>query len=42
MIVRLALDLDMADRLLYQMVNFYRAFPIVQAPAQLTWTHHQK
>ncbi|HCQ05013.1 MAG TPA: hypothetical protein DIT99_32055 [Candidatus Latescibacteria bacterium] len=41
-IVRLALDLDMADRLLYQMINFYRTFPIVQAPAQLTWTHYQK
>ncbi len=41
-IVQLAQDLSMGKRLLYQMINFYRAFPIVQAPAKFTSTHYQK
>ena len=41
-IVQLTQDLGMGKRLLYHMINFYRAFPIVHARAQLTWSHYRK
>lgn len=38
---RLAQDLEMSQRLLYQIVDFYRAFPILQTSAKLGWSHYQ-
>jgi hypothetical protein len=37
---RLAADLEMDRRRLYEMLRVYRAFPIVRATGQLTWTHY--
>lgn len=37
----LAIDLNISKRLLYQIVKFYRLFPIVQTlSAQLSWSHY--
>jgi len=40
-LTRLAQDVGMSQRLLYQMLELYRAFPILHARAKLTWTHYR-
>ena len=37
----MAQDLGMGQRPLYDILIFYRAFPIVHARAKLTWTHYR-
>lgn len=38
---RLAAETEVSTRVLYQCVQFYRCFPIVQTSAQLGWSHYQ-
>jgi endonuclease YncB( thermonuclease family) len=38
---RLAADTGTSSRSLHEFVQFYRYFPIVRAPAQLTWNHYR-
>ncbi len=38
---RLAVETEVSTRVLYQCVQFYRCFPIVQNSAQLGWSHYQ-
>lgn len=38
---RLAEDTGTSSRSLHEFVQFYRCFPIVRAPAQLSWNHYR-
>ena len=38
---KLGNDLDVSDRLLYQCLQFVRAFPILHARAELGWAHYR-
>jgi len=37
---RLSQELELSQRLLYQMLEVYRAFPILQTSAKLSWSHY--
>ncbi|MCZ6635150.1 MAG: DUF1016 N-terminal domain-containing protein, partial [bacterium] len=41
LIPRLSLDLKMGQRRLYEMLQFYRSFPIMRTFAQLGWSHYR-
>lgn len=41
-LTRLARDLEMAQRRLYEMLQFRRAFPILRSSARLTFSHYVK
>ena len=38
---RLAADLEVRERLLYEMVQFYRAFEMLPTSASLGWSHYR-
>ncbi len=38
---KLSEDLDISGRVLYQVLQFARAFPIVNCGSQLTWSHYR-
>jgi endonuclease YncB( thermonuclease family) len=39
-IVKLAEDVGIRERLLYEMIHLYQSFPILRSTAELTWTHY--
>jgi endonuclease YncB( thermonuclease family) len=39
---RLAEDVKINQRVLYEMLEFHRAFPILRSSAKLTWTHYRR
>ncbi|MFH1799844.1 MAG: DUF1016 N-terminal domain-containing protein [Candidatus Omnitrophota bacterium] len=41
-ILRLAADLGMSESELHRMLEFYRAYPIVAAPRELSWAHYRE
>jgi hypothetical protein len=40
-LAQLAADLELSESLLYQLLEFYRAFPILYTCVKLTWSHHR-
>ena len=40
-ILRLSRDLGISDRVLWQSIQFYRSFPIVNRGSQLVWAHYR-
>ena len=40
-VTRLAEDVKINQRVLYEMLEFHRAFPILSARTKLTWTHYR-
>ena len=41
-LARLAEDVKINQRVVYQMLEFYRAFPILKPGSKLTWTHYRR
>ncbi len=41
-VARLAEDVKINQRVLYEMLEFHRAFPILRSSAKLTWTHYRR
>jgi len=39
---QLSIDLGLRERLLYEMVEVYRAFPNLRSTAKLTWGHYSR
>lgn len=42
LMARLAADLDLGERLLYEGVALYRAFPILHTYSKLSWSHYRE
>jgi hypothetical protein len=40
-LAQLAADLELSESLLYQLLKFYRAFPILYTCTKLTWSHYR-
>ena len=40
-LAQLAADLELSESLLYQLLEFYRAFPILHTCVKLTWSHYR-
>ena len=41
-VARLAADLEMSQRVIYEMLEVYRAFPILRTCAKLAWSHYRE
>ena len=41
-IARMAKDVGISERILYESLRFHRSFPILHARSKLTWTHYRR